>query len=155
MRHRLTPTTPAFRSPPGLRLFVNGLLVLWAAVVLVVMIDTPSFSGVWGLAVATALLGAGLAPVVRRVAASDGSHLVVNNGYRSRAIPWSEVEAFRLDASFWSGAVVAVLRSGEPVRLSATTVAFWAGRRRWDDLEESRELLSDWRMEAGKEPGKR
>lgn len=155
MRRRLPATTPAFRSSAGLRLVVNSLLVVWAAVVVVVALDEPSLATWWGLTLSSALLAAGLAPVIRRVAASDGGCLVVNNGWRSRSIPWEDVESFRLDATFWSGAVVAALRSGETVRLSATTVAFWAGRRRWRELEASRQLLVEWGQTASGQPEKR
>jgi hypothetical protein len=141
---RLAAATPAFRAPAGLRLAVNGLLIVWSTAVVVVLLDDRRLATFGGLAVTSALLGVGLVPVVRRMAASDGEYLVVNNGFRSRWLPWREVESLRLDASFWTGAVVAVLRSGEAVRLSATTVTFLGGRKRWRELEQSRELLAEW-----------
>ena len=153
MRHRLAAATPAFRSPAGLRLVVNGCLIIWGALVVVVLLDDRRLATLGGLTLATALLAAGLAPVVRRMVASDGTYLVVNNGFRPRLVPWSQVASLRLDATFWSGCVVAVLRSGDVVRLSATTLAFWSGRRRWKELEASRALLVEW-SRAADCPGK-
>lgn len=148
---RSTARGPVFRAPASLRLVSTALVIVWFSAVVVVVLDARSVSAVVSVALASVLFAVAVTPALRVVVAARHDHLLVNNGYRNRRLPWAKVCGFRIGSSFWTGCVVVDLRSGEELALSATRVSF-LGRGRWDELEAMRQMLAaHWsdRMGAG------
>jgi hypothetical protein len=119
----------------------SAFVIVWASAVTVVLLETRDLSALPELVLASAAFGLALRPVFRMRVAATPAGLVVDNGFRTRFVPWSAVARLRIESSGFSGRVVAVLRSGRRLPLRATFTLGPAGRRR-RRLRAMHEILS-------------
>lgn len=136
---------PVYRTGPAARLTGTAFLIWWAAVLVVVALDRRDATVLARTGTLTALLLGVVLPNLRATVAASPLGLRVNNGWRERNLRWRDVVRFEAELSGGGGRVVAILRTGEALRLAATRCRPLTSRRhRRRQVEARRKRLASY-----------
>lgn len=106
---------PCFRSG-GVARVVAWLMLGVAVVAAVLSILSQGPAGIGAVVLCGGLAALALT-VIRIEVRATPTHLVIHSGWRRRAIPWSDVEGFRVERTQGQRRVLALVRSDLVVRL--------------------------------------
>ncbi len=119
-----------FRAAASVRMTGSAFVIVWAAAVTVVLLETRDLSALPELVLASAAFGLAVRPVFGIRVAATAAGLVFDNGFRAQFVPWSAISVLKIESSSFAGRVVAVLCSGRRLPLRATFTIGSASRRR-------------------------